>query len=85
MPKIVIIPNNFTSWLGDSMLNIFLPISFILIGTFSLFLSKSKKNYQKLVESNGEKFAGQVNKGLKVCGYLLLICSIVWFLLDFLF
>jgi uncharacterized membrane protein len=78
-------PNNFTSGLGDCMLNIFFPISFILIAIFSLFLSKSKKNYQKLVESNGEKFAGQVNKGLKVCGYLLLICSIVWLLLDFLF
>ena len=67
------------------MLNIIFPISFILIAAFLLFLSKSKKNYQKLVESNGEKFAGRVNKGLKVCGYLLLICSIVWLLLDFLF
>ena len=78
-------PNNFTSGIGNCMLNIIFPISFILFATFFLFLSKSKKNYQKLVESSGEKFAGQVNKGLKVCGYLLLICSIVWLLLDFLF
>ncbi len=78
-------PNNFTSGLGDYMLNILFPISFILFATFFLLLSKSKKNHQKLVESSGEKFAGRVNKGLKVCGYLLLICSIVWLLLDFLF
>jgi len=67
------------------MLNILFPISFILFATFFLLLSKSKKNYQKLVESSGEEFAGRVNKGLKVCGYLLLICSIVWLLLNFLF
>ena len=67
------------------MLNIFFIISLILFASFFLFLSKSKKNYQKLVKSSGEKFADQVNKGLKVCGYLLLICSIVWLLLDFLF
>ena len=66
------------------MLNIFLPISFILFATFFLFLSKSKKNSQKLVESSGEKFADRVNRGLKVCGYLLLICSIVWLLSNFL-
>jgi hypothetical protein len=67
------------------MLNIIFPISFILFAAFLLFLSKSKKNYQKLVESNSEKFAGRVNKGLKVCGYLLLTCSIVWLLSDLLF
>jgi isoprenylcysteine carboxyl methyltransferase (ICMT) family protein YpbQ len=67
------------------MSNIFFPISFILFATFFLFLSKSKKNYQKIVESNGEEFAVRVNKGLKVCGYLLLICSIVWLLSDLLF
>lgn len=78
-------PNNFNLGLGSCMSNIYFPISFILFATFFLFLSKSKKNYQKLVESNGEKFAGRINKGLKVCGYLLLICSIVWLLLDALF
>ena len=51
------------------------PIMFIVFGTFSLTLSKSKNNYQKLVENNGEKFAEQVNKYLKISGYLLLICS----------
>lgn len=67
------------------MLNIFLPISFFLFAIFFLFLSKSKKNYQKLVASSGETFAGKVNKGLNVCGYLLLICSIAWLLSDHLF
>jgi hypothetical protein len=67
------------------MLNFFFPISFILFATFFLYLSKSKTNYKKLVKSNGEKFAIRVNKGLKVCGYLLLICSIVWLLLDLFF
>jgi isoprenylcysteine carboxyl methyltransferase (ICMT) family protein YpbQ len=67
------------------MLNIFFPVSFIIFATFFLFLSKSKKNYQKLVESNGEEFAVRVNKVLKVCGYLLLSCSIVWLLSDLLY
>jgi len=67
------------------MLNIFLQISFILSAIFFLFLSKNKNNYLKLVESYGERFAGNVNKGLKVCGYLLLICSIAWLLLNQLF
>jgi len=67
------------------MLNNLLPISFILFAVFFFFLSKSNKNYQKLVESSGEKFAVSVNKALKICGYLLLICSIIWLLLNYLF
>jgi hypothetical protein len=64
------------------MLNITFPISFILFATFFLVLSKNKKNYQKLVESNGKKFADRINKGLMLCGILLLICGVVWFLSD---
>jgi hypothetical protein len=66
------------------MLNTFFPISFMLFAVFFLFLSKSKKNYEKLVENNSEKFAGRVNKGLNVSGWLLLSCSIGWLLLNFL-
>jgi len=59
------------------------PLSFVLFAVFFLILSTSKKNYQKLVENNGEKFAKNVNKGLKVCGCLLLICSLLWFAFIF--
>ncbi len=58
-------------------------VLFILIAIFFLTLSISKSNYQKLVENNGEKFANYVNRGLRVCGYLLLVCSIFWFLFKF--
>ncbi len=60
------------------MSNFILPVSFTMFAIFFLVLSKSKKNYQKLVENNGEKFANQVNKILKTGGYLLLACSLLW-------
>jgi flagellar biosynthesis/type III secretory pathway M-ring protein FliF/YscJ len=60
------------------MSNYILPISFIIFAIFFLILSKSKKNYQKLVENNDEKFANQVNKTLKIGGALLLACSFIW-------
>ena len=60
------------------MSNFILPVSFTMFAIFFLVLSKSKKNYQKLVENNGEKFANQVNKTLKTGGYLLLACSLFW-------
>ena len=60
------------------MLNFIFPVSFIMFAIFFLILSKSKKNYQKLVENNGEKFANQVNKTLKTGGYLLIVCSLLW-------
>lgn len=66
------------------MLDIFFSISFFIFGIFCLFLSKSKKNYQKLVEGNGEKFASRVNKGIKLGAYLLLIASISLVLLNYL-
>ena len=60
------------------------PIMFIIFATFSLSLSKSKKNYQKLVENNGEDFAKKVNKFLKIGGYLLLMCSALWIGINYL-
>jgi isoprenylcysteine carboxyl methyltransferase (ICMT) family protein YpbQ len=60
------------------MLNIFFPISFLIFAAFFLCLSKSQKNYQKLVKNNGEEFANKVNKYLKLGGYLLLLCSVIW-------
>ena len=60
------------------MSDFILPVSFIMFAIFFLVLSKSKKNYQKLVENNGEKFANQVNKTLKTGGYLLIVCSLLW-------
>lgn len=66
------------------MINTFFPISFILFGVFFLTLSRSKKNHAKLVEHNGEKFANRVNKGLNVSGWIILNCSLVWFLLKLL-
>ncbi len=64
------------------MLNTLFPISFMIFAIFLFFLSKSEKNYKKLVESNDEKFAGRVNKGLRISGYLLFVCSIAWMLLN---
>ena len=62
------------------MLDLFFPFSFTLFAIIFLLLSKSKKNYQKLVKNNGEQFANKVNNSLKICGYLLLICSLFWLL-----
>jgi hypothetical protein len=45
---------------------------FVFFAIFSVTLSKSKKNYQKLVESNGEDFANRVNKYLKFGGVLFI-------------
>ena len=60
------------------MLDFIFPASFTLFGIFFLILSKNKKNYQKLVVNSDEKFANKVNKGLKICGYLLLVFSLFW-------
>jgi isoprenylcysteine carboxyl methyltransferase (ICMT) family protein YpbQ len=65
------------------MIDYIFPIIFILFAIFALVLSKSKTNYQKLVENNGEDFANKVNKYLKVGGYLLFICSILWICFNF--
>jgi hypothetical protein len=65
------------------MLDFILPVSLAFFAIFFLFLSINKKNYQKLVENNDEKFADKINNGLKICGYLLLICSLVWIVAIF--
>ena len=62
------------------MLNFIFPVSFIMFAIFFLILSKSKKNYQKLVDSNGEKFATQISKYLNIGGFFLLIFSSIWLL-----
>ena len=66
------------------MVDYIFPIMFIFFAIFSLTLSKSKKNYQKLVEDNGEDFADRVNKYLMLGGYFLLICSAIWLGFNFL-
>ena len=58
--------------------NILFPAMFLLFGITALALSMSKKNFSKLVENNGEKFALQLNKILRIGGVFLLICSVVW-------
>jgi len=60
------------------MLSLILSVFFILFAIFFLTLSKSKKNYQKLVQNTDEQFANKANKGLTICGYLLLLCSLFW-------
>jgi len=62
------------------MLNFIFSVLFIMFAIFFLILSKSKKNYQKLVDSNGEKFATQISKYLNIGGYFLLIFSSIWLL-----
>jgi len=57
------------------MLTYFFPITFIQFALFFLILSKSKSNYEQLVESYDEKAADQVNNGLRKFGYGLLACS----------
>jgi hypothetical protein len=66
------------------MLSLILPLCFILFAVIFIVFSKSRSNYQKLVNNYGEDFANKVNKNLKVCGYLLLICSGIWLGIHFL-
>jgi len=47
----------------------------------ALLFSRSKKNYEKLVENHGEEFAKKVNKTLKICGYGLLACAGFWLII----
>ena len=65
------------------MIDYIFPIMFISFAIFSLALSKSEKNYQKLVKNNGEDFAKKVNRYLELGGYLLLICSVIWIGFNF--
>jgi hypothetical protein len=63
-------------------MNLILPVLFIFFGIFFIVISKSQRNYKKLVENNGKAFADKVNKYLKMCGYAALICSILWLLFS---
>jgi hypothetical protein len=62
-------------------LNIIVPITLALFGIYSIFLSQSKKKYQKFVESGGEKFASRASRHLKIAGIAGLISSALWLLL----
>ncbi len=62
------------------MLRLIYPISSMLFAIFFIFLSKNKKNYQKLVENGGEKFAAKTSKLLNIGGFSLLIFSSLWLL-----
>jgi hypothetical protein len=57
------------------MIDFVIPILFVMFGIYFIILSKNEKNYQKLIKNNGRDFANKINKGLKMGGYLLLICS----------
>jgi isoprenylcysteine carboxyl methyltransferase (ICMT) family protein YpbQ len=61
------------------MLGLIGPTLSILFAILSILLSKSKKNYQRLIENGGEIFAAKVTKCLRVGGILYLAFSIVWF------
>jgi isoprenylcysteine carboxyl methyltransferase (ICMT) family protein YpbQ len=67
------------------MLRLIYPISSILFAIFFIFLSKNKRNYQKLVENAGEKFAAQTSRYLNIGGYFLLVFSTLWLLFSLIF
>jgi isoprenylcysteine carboxyl methyltransferase (ICMT) family protein YpbQ len=60
------------------MIDYIFPLIIIFFALFSFILSKSEKNYKKLVENNGKEFANKINNYLKIGGYLLFLCSIIW-------
>jgi len=62
------------------MIDIIAPIMTFSIAVISVFLSKSQKNYNGLLDSGGEKFALKITKCLKWGGLLLSIFSILWLL-----
>ena len=55
-----------------------LPVSLMFFGILSFLLSKSKSNYQKLVENGGEEFAMKTSKKLQLGGLLLFIIAALW-------
>jgi ABC-type nickel/cobalt efflux system permease component RcnA len=60
------------------MLSFISPGLFLLIALLFLVFSKSKKYYQKVLDSHGEKFANQTVKVLEICGYGLIVCVLFW-------
>lgn len=60
------------------MLSYVIPIWLILVGIFSLSFARNKKNNKMLVEKHGEEFANKIKKYLNICGYIELICAVLW-------
>lgn len=66
------------------MFDLILPPILIFFAVLFIVFSRSSKNYQKLAAKYGENFANNVSRHLKVCGYLLLVCSGIWLGINFL-
>jgi hypothetical protein len=66
------------------MFDLILPPILILFAVLFIIFSRSSTNYQKLADKYGESVANKINKHLKVCGYLLLVCSGIWLGIYFL-
>jgi hypothetical protein len=66
------------------MLDLILPPILIFFAVIFIVFSKSTKNYQKLADKYGEDFADKVKRHLRVCGYLLLLCSGLWLVIHLL-
>lgn len=64
------------------MLDFVIPLLFAVFGAFFIILSRSKRNYVKLIENSSVEFANKVNNGLKIGGYLLLACSFLYLVFD---
>ncbi|MFH2065199.1 MAG: hypothetical protein ABIK15_08385 [Pseudomonadota bacterium] len=62
------------------MIDILTPIMTFCFAVFFVFLSKSQKNYNSLLDSGGEKFALKITKSLKWGGLLLSVFSVLWLL-----
>lgn len=60
------------------MVNIVFAVATMVFSIGFIFLSKSEKNYNSLIESNGEAFAQKVTKILGIGGKCLLVFSILW-------
>lgn len=65
------------------MVNIAFAIATMVFSIGFILLSKSEKNYNSLVESNGEAFALKVTKMLGVGGKCLLVFSVLWLIFLF--
>jgi hypothetical protein len=56
----------------------------LLAGIAILLFSRNKKHYNSLVKENGEDFArSNINK-LKLGGYSLIVCAVLWILMNYL-
>lgn len=65
------------------MVNIAFAIATMVFSIGFILLSKSEKNYNSLVESNGEAFAQKVTKVLGIGGKCLLVFSVLWLIFLF--